>query len=108
MDDKRVEAAARVICLELNGTIFRDADNNEQDEAIFLATASIKASDAAAWQPIETAPRDGTLILVAVKHIGCDVVSFWGAGWRETTNGLMLRDEPTHWQPLPAPPSDAA
>ena len=40
MIDKRVEAAAKVICLELNGTIFRDADNNEQEEAIFLATAA--------------------------------------------------------------------
>lgn len=68
------------------------------------AKCVLEAADAAAWRPIETAPRDGTLILATVKHIGCDAVSFWGAGWRETTNGLMLRDEPTHWQPLPAPP----
>lgn len=71
-------------------------------------SAAIAAADKAAWRPIVTAPRDGTLILVAVKHIGCDVVSWWGAGWRETTNGLALRDDPTHWQPLPAPPKTEA
>jgi len=64
----------------------------------------ITAALSAMWQPIETAPRDGTLILVNVKHIGADAVSYWGAGWRETSNGLMLRDAPTHWMPLPPAP----
>ena len=104
MDDKRVEAAAKVIWDSVVWDAYTDRQQNARGRIVARALA---ASDAAAWRPIETAPRDGTLILVAVKHIGCDVVSFWGAGWRETTNGLMLRDEPTHWQPLPAPPSDA-
>lgn len=57
------------------------------------------------WQGIESAPRDGTLILVPVGHGVMDVVSWWGGAWRETANALAIRDEPTHWMPLPTPPA---
>ncbi|GBQ36102.1 DUF551 domain-containing protein [Acetobacter fabarum] len=111
MTDPRIEAAARALCIQ-NG---HDPDGQDSyvqsgmdaNWCAFVddAKAALAAAGAAAWRPIETAPKDGSLILVTVKHIGCDVVSFWGTGWRETTNGLMLRDEPTHWQPLPTPPN---
>ena len=110
MNNKRVEEAARLIGCVLNfecGGVWERLTEYQKEHYRRVAKAALELSDAAAWRPIDTAPRDGTLILVAVKHIECDVVSFWGAGWRETTNGLMLRDKPTHWQPLPAPPSDA-
>ncbi len=59
------------------------------------------------WQPIETAPRDGTRILVCRSgslpfH---DVVEWcdWKPGW---LNGDMAGDADayTHWMPLPAAP----
>ncbi|GAA3668859.1 MULTISPECIES: DUF551 domain-containing protein [Acetobacter] len=107
MTDPRIEAVARAICKEFmkNGKALGAARLCTQDAFFDLAHVSLAAADAAAWRPIASAPKDGTLILVTVKHIGCDVVSFWGTGWRETTNGLMLRDEPTHWQSLPTPPN---
>lgn len=69
------------------------------------AKAMLEAADAAAWRPIESAPRDGTHILVPMKFIGADVVSYDLGAWRETTSMLRLKEEPTHWQPLPAPPT---
>lgn len=74
-----------------------------------------------AWQPIETAPKDGTKILVFVDgeikiahwetdsaHAGWDKAfvplwvgfscmdSYFNEEWQET--------EPTHWMPLPPLP----
>jgi hypothetical protein len=58
------------------------------------------------WQPIETAPRDGTEILTFSDRIGLgNMVLYWADGyWREKANGLGLKYEPTHWQPLPPSP----
>jgi hypothetical protein len=59
------------------------------------------------WQPIETAPRDKTKILV---WTGRDFDILW---WSERLNGWTFNDDwevddPTHWQPLPAPPESPA
>lgn len=63
---------------------------------------------ATAWQPIATAPRDGTRVLLwradyEVMETGFhfqtdeeDCWRFWG--------GARLY-APTHWQPLPPPPA---
>ena len=64
------------------------------------------------WQPIETAPRDGTVIWCYEKY---------GLGWPHAIKfasydewqGWIYADEmmcdyvpePTHWMPLPAPPA---
>jgi hypothetical protein len=54
----------------------------------------------AAWQPIETAPRDGTRVLVWGPHDPEPDIWFWDkhTGWAGAT----------HWMPLPAPPMDSA
>lgn len=58
------------------------------------------------WLPIETAPKDGTQILVFRRHeegyersrIGVD---HWEGGtWWRSRRDMM----PTHWMPLPAAP----
>jgi hypothetical protein len=60
------------------------------------------------WRPIETAPKDGTQILVYLgKHYGINiVVVFWqpdGERWMMTA-AQPLEVSATHWQPLPEPP----
>jgi hypothetical protein len=58
------------------------------------------------WQPIETAPKDGTDILVFCK-IRRVLRGFWdearGGQWSEWP-GRQAIEFPTHWQPLPEPP----
>lgn len=77
------------------------------------------------WQPIETAPKDGTIVDLFVggrRYPDC----FWGfpdhccgedgqycdsdwhrlkAGWVEGTFNEPIDDRITHWMPLPAPPT---
>ena len=67
------------------------------------------------WQPIETAPKDGTTILLYVGKF-CDdyAVAFWyGDYWhvglkeyaRYTDRYDFEFGNPTHWMPLPEPPN---
>lgn len=60
------------------------------------------------WQPIETAPRDGTEMLGGRLYEG--VQKTWFSGRRQrwlywTANGTDASSwDPTHWMPLPTPP----
>ena len=66
------------------------------------------------WKPIETAPKDGFLIVVtnaATAEISLAHKTRDGeVGWTQYVNGTpmlfqpKLRFEPTHWMPLPEPP----
>ena len=78
------------------------------------------------WQPIETAPRDGTHILVMYIHVSTQCVfnALWidhAEGWndpedegwwsyvysevgRSMLNGYRT---PTYWMPLPQPPKES-
>ena len=68
------------------------------------------------WQPIETAPKDGTRIIVA-KQSGYVMAWASSAYWFERqykdrekysgwTDGFDTLATPTHWMPLPAPPGE--
>lgn len=83
------------------------------------------------WQPIETAPRDGTFILAwgpePVSNPGYEARqtywAFYGEGsmakaaydrdegpsgswsWSEPCRGWVFSWHPTHWMPLPSPPA---
>jgi len=63
------------------------------------------------WQPIETAPKDGTIIIVrgGVAYWR-ERTSHWdgAAGWWTIAGfdwpGRPIQWEVTHWMPLPEPP----
>lgn len=60
------------------------------------------------WQPIETAPKDGTWVLICTKD---DVFeAAWVKGLNDEDYCWRFVDfsphNPTHWQPLPDPPVD--
>jgi len=76
------------------------------------------------WNPIETAPKDGTFILAVVKGF-TPAVAQWTEDFRPGGEftflepGMFAEDDhwdqmlaetiawkPTHWLPLPAPPED--
>ncbi len=59
------------------------------------------------WQPIETAPKDGTHILGWCKRYGAIEVWWFQdmhyyAGWMDSGDS---EPEPSHWMPLPTLPS---
>ena len=62
------------------------------------------------WRPIETAPKDGTVIVAHDWHRGCGIyghdetqlVSFKDGEWFGKDSYEI--HYPTHWMPLPKPP----
>ncbi len=58
-----------------------------------------------AWQPIDTAPRDGTAVLLFSPAWDMFEVGVYDAAvrrWQQRTGDLI--DSPTRWMPLPPPP----
>lgn len=111
--------------------VLRDSDErsaSKRMQAIYAAMLAAAPEPPAedGWQPIETAPKDGTVILVTnANYFGevqrCQIVSWSGVildssrpgfsnvGWHNQFSDVD-EDEPaknlfTHWQPLPAPPA---
>ncbi len=91
------------------------------EEVIFGREQSPESS----WQPIETAPKDGTPILVfkpageygellelvaweTLTHCLDDPESGWLCPYSEQDErgGGVFVDNPTHWMPLPTPPEN--
>jgi hypothetical protein len=72
------------------------------------------------WQPIETAPKDGTVIILWRGNPWNEVaMARWFEPWAtwlraDDPDPICETDEmygmgsaiPTHWQPLPEPPCD--
>jgi hypothetical protein len=84
------------------------------------ALAGLAGLDGLGWQPIETAPKDGTEIEVLSEEGDIDQVRWeltracvlgaragaYGEGWESALAGyLPVEDRFTHWQPLSAPPA---
>jgi hypothetical protein len=68
-------------------------------------TAALDALDAREWRPIETAPKNGTRVLVAFDGRAWEAhykVGVFGPQWWAENGGIL---HPTHWQPLPPTPS---
>lgn len=70
------------------------------------------------WQPIETAPKDGSSVLLWSEAWDMSwgvVIGSYDAGAWVTSEGQTADDDedefgsiaPTHWMPLPPPPSPA-
>jgi len=59
------------------------------------------------WQKIETAPKDGTDILVYTNQDNFYVVSYddiFFPPWRIRNDEGIHEKTPTHWMPLPEAP----
>lgn len=73
-----------------------------------LAANIIREAYAQAWQPIETAPKDGTNILGCVQAVQrSQGEMFWYKDRWVTWDGenhTRTVMYPTHWMPLPEPP----
>ena len=63
---------------------------------------AIKPRDSA-WQPIETAPKDGKTFILIVEYGYVYIGLFDNDGYCQDMAGAGL--DPTHWMPLPKPPT---
>ena len=111
----KVEARDLLIGLknEADRADLEDAMRNILRRALkALATpASATERERSEWQPIETAPKDGTRLLgfgnwshpENEAPVSFAAVMAWSAG-RWTVSAMAFRA--THWMPLPAPPVD--
>lgn len=59
------------------------------------------------WRPIETAPTDGTLILVFAPGGEFDLPDLQSVCAYHQDGGFCIDEmrHPTHWMPLPPPPA---
>jgi hypothetical protein len=63
------------------------------------------------WQPIDTAPKNGTVILGYSPQLGTEPI-FWGCQpqhnphsfWITASCRIVHISQYTHWMPLPEPP----
>lgn len=91
-------------------------DNWIAEHQAKMTKALLKAMD---WQPIETAPKDGSWLLLATdspdKPSGIDDLDCWlppvgygryvdGEGWMKCSE-YSVSFEPTHWMHTPQPPT---
>lgn len=74
------------------------------------ASNLIPADEIPGWQPIETAPRDGTWILARgmwARKRYTQAIRFTAGNVGDWTSLYGATIRPTHWMPLPDPPKDA-
>jgi hypothetical protein len=99
---------------ELKITVFADGRITEAADVILPAAALLvtMAEAIPEWKPIETAPKDGSPIIVSGG------IAYWRerlnhwegpAAWYTITGvnypGSPIQWEVRHWMPLPAPPA---
>lgn len=75
------------------------------------AEAQLERVRAETWQPIETAPKGRSAVLLyesETEGLG-PFIGYWsGVQWLPLTVSARWETRPTHWQPLPAPPEDSS
>lgn len=80
----------------------------------YVTINGVRWSVVPGWQPIETAPKDGTEILVSDSRCldGFMQVVCWdddrpdNYSWATSDGPSFHADAFTHWMPLPEPPGD--
>lgn len=102
----------------MSGGRFRDVNEPFQADYLDAARAAIDAMQA--WQPIESAPKDGTPIILgyadtsgklAAKSASWRLVHpRWenekrGWAWVCTMDSVLVDPRATHWMPLPTAPT---
>lgn len=62
--------------------------------------AIAEEKEAQGWQPIETAPKDGTWILTWCNTYPRQVVQRWDDHYKEFSDRERWQYDATHWMPL--------
>ena len=57
------------------------------------------------WQPIETAPKDGNHVIAFWPGYKRPCIMWWNKADQAFESESDRNEAPTHWMPLPHPPS---
>lgn len=116
------EAQVREVCDKACDMADVSVDETESVMCAMIDLGYASTKDAhAGWQPIETAPKDGTVVLVypgVWSNRTCSVARWDDDRSAKRPRPYWSRDDtssvttcrnvpPTHWMPLPAPPETA-
>lgn len=99
-----------------------DVDRDERFANVAALDAAIALMRGQSWQPIETAPKEEGLKILGASNAPWTqdyypVLVYEGQrfgankqyfGWYAPFDHDDRAPDPTHWQPLPAPPKDSA
>lgn len=102
----------------LKKTLAEDSRSSHADFVREFYPTIRAALEAQQWQPIETAPDDGTSVLIASEIIPSEAAqqagakAFWDVAigscysrsFKDKKWTSVLGGKPTHWMPLPKPP----
>ena len=118
--DDRIQKALEAVNNPENNHAFCCGKKSENFKTIQTALAYMEAAineGRFGWQPMETAPKDGTDILIANQHVQFialadehDDDGWWIIDWIEERKAYGWQKSsflPTHWQPLPQKDSEA-
>lgn len=78
--------------------------------AVGMEQPKADVADEMDWRPIETAPKDGTVILLGYTPNPRHERHVYEGRWHEdqgtwtSVNGFIVHEACTHWMPLPAAP----
>ena len=84
--------------LGLGAWCMQHADTAQDKPTI---VAALRVAAGGLWQSIETAPTDGSYVLLSTEH-GVYVGSYWSGFHRWLGPCRHDIGTPTHWQPRPA------
>lgn len=120
--ERHAMPVARALLAAVEGSALTPRDERAEIERLDRANPprDEKAVTDNGWQPIETAPKDGTAVLLHVDWEPLTVVGFFGSfsddpmapdaareqTWRVKWDCEPIKrgyDEPTHWMPLRVP-----
>lgn len=114
---------SELTAIELAYAVIEDAIKRESDpllaSAMKAALKALRAPQQSGWMKIESAPRDGSIIMLYQKrgyYAGKPTPPIRICHWKEmprvgfqwafySAPGFL--DSPTHWMPLPPPPQSA-
>ena len=95
-------------------SVYIYVDQKRIDDIKILKQEIMKLAELTFWQPIETAPKNGTWILISLYYNNYPnekqtAITFWMddiTGWVWFGNNYKEKITLTHWMPLPNPPTN--
>ena len=100
---KLTDIDVKVSCISNSG--WCDAEVQREDADTCIEAWNTRTHG---WQPIETAPKDGTGFIAYSPTHGIKTPVSWNKDYRRfDKNGYSsLKNDWTHWMPLPNPPEE--